>query len=70
MNTLTVLKLVQLISDLKNKLVACLSALFICSAMAGVERPNILLIYTDDQRPDAFGALGNPDIQTPNMDRM
>ena len=31
--------------------------------MAGVERPNILLIYTDDQRPDAFGALGNPDIK-------
>ncbi|MBT6238884.1 MAG: sulfatase-like hydrolase/transferase [Verrucomicrobia bacterium] len=70
MNMLTVLKLVPLTPDLKSKLVACFSAIFVCSAMAGVERPNILLIYTDDQRPDAFGALGNPDIQTPNMDRM
>ena len=68
MNMLTVLKLVPLTPNLKSKLAACFTAIFVCSAMAGVERPNILLIYTDDQRPDAFGALGNPDIQTPNMD--
>ena len=34
------------------------------------KRPNVLFIFTDDQRPDAFGALGNPDIKTPNMDRI
>ena len=33
-------------------------------------RPNILLIYTDQQRWDALGANGNPDIQTPNLDRL
>ena len=48
MNMLTVLKRFKLKPDLKTKLVACFSAIFVCSAMAGVERPNILLIYTDD----------------------
>jgi arylsulfatase A-like enzyme len=33
-------------------------------------RPNILVLYTDQQRWDALGANGNPDIQTPNLDRL
>ncbi|MCB0064168.1 MAG: sulfatase-like hydrolase/transferase [Caldilineaceae bacterium] len=33
-------------------------------------RPNILLIYTDQQRWNALGTNGNPDIQTPNLDRL
>lgn len=32
--------------------------------------PNILLIYTDQQRWDALGANGNADIHTPNLDRL
>ena len=32
------------------------------------KQPNVLFIFTDDQRPDAFGAVGNTDIKTPNMD--
>ncbi|NEE03826.1 sulfatase family protein [Phytoactinopolyspora halotolerans] len=32
--------------------------------------PNILLICTDQQRFDAVGAYGNPDIATPNLDRL
>ena len=35
-----------------------------------MKRPNILLIYTDQQRWDAMGANGNTDIQTPNLDRL
>ncbi len=35
-----------------------------------MRRPNILLLYTDQQRWDALGANGNPDIQTPNLDRL
>jgi arylsulfatase A-like enzyme len=35
-----------------------------------MERPNILLLYTDQQRWDALSANGNPDIQTPNLDRL
>ena len=32
--------------------------------------PNILLLYTDQQRFDALGCAGNPDIQTPHLDRL
>lgn len=35
-----------------------------------MKRPNILLIYTDQQRWDAFGANGNAEIRTPNLDRL
>lgn len=33
-----------------------------------MERPNILILYTDQQRHDALGANGNADIQTPHLD--
>ncbi len=33
-------------------------------------RPNVLLIYTDQQRWDALGAVGNPFVKTPNLDRL
>jgi arylsulfatase A-like enzyme len=33
-------------------------------------RPNVLLIVTDDQRPDTIAALGNPVIRTPTLDRL
>ena len=49
-------------------LVALIGA--IASSAAAAKRPNVLFIFTDDQRPDAFSALGNPDIKTPNMDRI
>jgi arylsulfatase A-like enzyme len=35
-----------------------------------MRRPNILIIYTDQQRWDALGVNGNRDIQTPNLDRL
>jgi len=34
------------------------------------QQPNILLIYTDQQRYDTIGALGNRIIKTPNLDRL
>jgi arylsulfatase A-like enzyme len=37
---------------------------------AEAERPNILFLLSDDQRPDTIAALGNPNIQTPNLDRL
>jgi len=36
----------------------------------GQDRPNILFLFTDDQRPDTIGALGNPAIKTPTMDTL
>ena len=35
-----------------------------------MRRPNILIIYTDQLRWDALGANGNPDVKTPNLDRL
>jgi arylsulfatase A-like enzyme len=32
------------------------------------KKPNILFLFTDDQRYDTIRSLGNPDIHTPNMD--
>lgn len=33
-------------------------------------RPNVLLIVTDDQRPDTIRALGNSYIESPHSDRL
>jgi arylsulfatase A-like enzyme len=37
---------------------------------AQVRRPNVLFLLADDQRCDTIHALGNPTIQTPNLDRL
>ncbi len=34
------------------------------------EKPNILFIFSDDQCFSTIGALGNSEIQTPNLDRL
>src|SRR6266542_534301 len=31
---------------------------------------NVLLLWTDQQRPDTLGAYGNPHVRTPNLDRL
>lgn len=36
----------------------------------GGSRPNVIFILTDDQRADSLGILGNPNVKTPNMDRL
>ena len=55
----------QPIATLTLTLAFCLPAL-----AAQPERPNILLIVTDDQGYWDTGATGNPDIDTPNMDSL
>jgi arylsulfatase A-like enzyme len=32
--------------------------------------PNLLFLFTDQQRPDTLGCYGNPLVQTPNLDRL
>src|SRR5438874_1670672 len=44
--------------------------LFADSRPATPPRPNILLLFADDQRADTIAAWGNPHIQTPNLDRL
>jgi arylsulfatase A-like enzyme len=36
----------------------------------GRERPNLILILTDDHRSDEIGCAGNPILRTPNIDRL
>lgn len=40
------------------------------TATGAVSRPNVVFIFTDDQRFDTIAALGNPVIKTPNLDRL
>lgn len=51
--------------------IVCL-LLLACSTKEQVpqQRPNIIFLLTDDQRWDAMGAMGNPIIQTPEMDKL
>ncbi|PKL08027.1 MAG: arylsulfatase [Spirochaetae bacterium HGW-Spirochaetae-7] len=42
----------------------------ISSVLAPDTRPNILLLFTDQQRADTIGALGNPHMVTPNLDQL
>lgn len=37
---------------------------------ASAATPNVLFVYTDDQRFDTIRALGNTEIQTPNLDKL
>ena len=38
--------------------------------LAAAMRPNIVMIFTDDQRYDAVGYTGNSAVRTPNLDRL
>lgn len=56
-------------------LVAAVCVLFVgfaslAAAAAPPQHPNVVLLFTDDQRADAAGALGTPSIITPNIDRL
>jgi arylsulfatase A-like enzyme len=39
-------------------------------AGGAARRPNILVLFTDDQRFDTIGALGNPAVRTPHIDSL
>jgi arylsulfatase A-like enzyme len=40
------------------------------SAADAPKKPNILFLFSDDQRADTIAALGNSHIQTPSLDRL
>ncbi len=47
-----------------------LAAITIAHAQAGESKPNIILIFTDDQGYNDLGCFGSTTIKTPNLDRM
>lgn len=51
-------------------LTVLLFAPFACLAAAEPTKPNILHIHADDHRPDGLRSLGNPLLQTPNLDSL
>ncbi len=52
-------------------LLSSLTVIACCrNAEKAIEKPNFLIIYTDDQRFDAVGENGNENIITPNMDKL
>ena len=55
--------------------IAALVALCLSEAAWGAEeskssRPNVIVLFADDQRADTIGALGNSHIKTPHLDRL
>jgi len=66
--------LVKNLANLMNRLtvlvvfVISLVISFNATSMDG--RPNIVVLFTDDQSYLALGAMGNKEIKTPNMDRL
>jgi arylsulfatase A-like enzyme len=40
------------------------------AAESNTNHPNILFLFSDDQRADTIGALGNSHVHTPNVDRL
>lgn len=55
---------------MNRRLPAFLCALLVSVHAAEVRPLNVLLIVSDDQRPDTIHALGNSYIDTPNLDRL
>jgi arylsulfatase A-like enzyme len=51
---------------------ALFAALYAAPARADGPKqpPNVLILFSDDQRADTIAALGNPHIRTPNLDRL
>ncbi|MBX2815925.1 MAG: sulfatase [Saprospiraceae bacterium] len=51
-------------------IVLLLLSLFSCTAEKGPTKPNVVIIFTDDQGYEDLGCFGSPDIRTPHIDAM
>ena len=54
----------------KIKHIIAVSLAATATAMAATDRPNVLIILTDDQGYGDIGAHGHPFLKTPNMDKL
>ena len=55
---------------MKNLLILCLIASLFFSCQSESEKPNFIFIYTDDQRFDTVGLIGDNKVITPNLDKL
>ncbi|HKL22473.1 MAG TPA: sulfatase-like hydrolase/transferase, partial [Tichowtungia sp.] len=53
-----------------KRIILTLAGLMIGSVLFAQERPNILFILSDDHSVPYLGCYGNPDLTTPNIDRL
>ena len=51
-------------------LIICASGLFASAADATPAKPNVIVVLTDDQGYGDMAGHGNPDVKTPEMDRL
>ncbi|MDW7692907.1 sulfatase [Flammeovirgaceae bacterium SG7u.111] len=51
-------------------IVGCILFLNSCISEKNYEKPNFVIIFTDDQGYQDLGCFGSPTIQSPNLDRM
>lgn len=54
----------------KLTLLASFLLLYLLSACQEPAPPNVLILHTDQWRAQAFGYAGDPNVQTPNLDRL
>lgn len=45
-------------------------SLFACGFIHAAEKPNFIILFSDDQQADSIGAWGNPHIETPHLDSL
>lgn len=55
---------------MKRSLLISLVTVVLAAVVHAAERPNVLFIFSDDQRADTIAALGNTHVTTPNLDRL
>jgi len=60
--------MIQALSKYQAILMA--TATVLVALKPGLGKPNIIMIYSDDQKRGTIHALGNAIIHTPNLDRM
>jgi arylsulfatase A-like enzyme len=57
------------IMSMKRILLFLLSCIF-CGQLSAAKPPNVVFFFSDDQAYDTVGCYGNPNVKTPNMDKL
>lgn len=55
---------------MKNSFLILFLLSFIISCSNKIEKPNIVYVFADQWRAQSMGYAGNPDLKTPNLDKL